>query len=78
MVDTYKYFALLIGLILISTGLVGAGTQPPPEGGILPEFTLSVPISIEHQKYLGLAGNKPFTITEIKAEVVIVEIFSMY
>jgi hypothetical protein len=43
----------------------------------LPEFDLAVPKSDEHQKYLGIAG-KTFTIPEIKAEVVIVEIFSMY
>jgi hypothetical protein len=47
-------------------------------GGQLPEFTLPVPKSDEHQEYLGLAGKDAFKIAEISAEVVIIEIFSMY
>jgi hypothetical protein len=74
-----------IGLFLISViGLlfivaIAAGqSQPPPEGGVLPDFVLSVPESAEHQAYLGLDGKNTFKIPEIKAEVVIIEIFSMY
>jgi hypothetical protein len=47
-------------------------------GGQLPEFKLPVPKSDEHQEYLGLAGRESFKISEISAEVVIIEIFSMY
>ena len=56
----------------------GAASQPPVEGGELPEIILTVPPSAEHQQYLGITGTKSFTIPEIKAEVVLIEIYSMY
>ena len=73
----FKYLAVFVGIFLLTASFSMAGPQPPAVGGVLPEFDLSVPKSNEHQKYLGVAG-KTFTIPEIKAEVVIVEIFSMY
>ena len=36
------------------------------------------PPSTEHQQYLGITEKKSFAIPEIKAEVVLIEIFSMY
>ena len=74
----YKYFAAFLGVLLVSTGLALASSQPPAVGGQLPEFTLPVPKNDEHQEYLGLAGKDDFKITEISAEVIIIEIFSMY
>jgi hypothetical protein len=67
-----------MGSICISAGFALADSQPPAVGGKLPEFTLSVPKNDEHQEYLGLAGKESFKISEISAEVVIIEIFSMY
>lgn len=55
-----------------------AATEPPPEGGVLPEVRLPAPGSSADRDYLGLNGKGFFRIPEIKAEVVIVEIFSMY
>jgi peroxiredoxin len=55
-----------------------ANVSPPAVGDELPEIILSVPENPEHQKYLGLTGKSTFTIPQIKAEVVIIEIFSMY
>ena len=70
-------FVALAGLLSI-IAFAAAGDSPPPEGGVLPDITLSVPKSPEHQEYLGLAGKNTFKIPDIKAEVVIIEIFSMY
>jgi hypothetical protein len=64
--------------LVLSIGPVGAESQPPPEGGLLPEFVLATPKSPEQQGYLGISGKDTFKIPEIKAEVVIIEIFSMY
>jgi len=65
--------------LLLSTGLLSAGIAPPKEGGVLPDITLSVPEMSTQQDYLGIAKNKKtFRIPEIKAEVVLIEIFSMY
>lgn len=73
-----KKVVLFLGVLLVTVGITGAESQPPAVGGRLPEFTLSVPKSNEHQEYLGLAGKESFKIPEINAEVVIIEIFSMY
>ena len=75
---TYKYLAIFLGVLLVSVGVVRAASQPPAVGGQLPEFTLPVPTNNEHQEYLGLAGKDAFKINEISAEVIIIEIFSMY
>jgi peroxiredoxin len=67
---------LLVGS-LISLNAV-SGSQTPAEGDRLPDFTLSVPEKPEHRSYLGLTDTKEFKIHQIKAEVVIIEIYSMY
>ncbi len=55
-----------------------AATAPPPEGGILPEIILEVPKDQVHRDYLGLEEKDTFRIPEIRSEVVIIKIFSMY
>ena len=50
----------------------------PSEGDIFPEITLPVPQQASDKDYLGITGQENFTITQIKAPVVIIEIFSMY
>jgi len=62
----------------LTAGIVAAETKPPAEGGVLPGIVLDMPENSEFQQYLGIAGKQTFTIPEIKAEVVIIEIFSMY
>jgi len=57
---------------------VAAETKPPAEGGVLPAVDFGVPQSAEYRQYLGITGKKTFTIPEIKAEIVLIEIFSMY
>ena len=72
---------LILALILSSLAILsvaGAPLKPPAEGGVLPAIVLSVPENPELQQYLGVSGKKTFTIPEIKAEVVLIEIFSMY
>ena len=72
-----KYLVVFVGILLFAASFSRAGSRPPAVGGVLPEFDLAVPRSDAHQEYLGVAG-ETFTIPEIKAEVVIIEIFSMY
>lgn len=58
--------------------MVTAATQPPPVGGLLPEIVLAAPDQPAYRTYLGINGKKTFTIPDINARIVIVEIFSMY
>jgi peroxiredoxin len=54
------------------------GESPISEGKIFPDTVLASPVSRELKEYLGLSDQTHFKIKEIKAEVVIIEIFSMY
>ena len=54
-----------------------AGT-PPATGETLPSFELEVPKKDEFREYLGLSGTGQFTVPQIEAQVVIIEIFNMY
>ena len=55
-----------------------AAKEPPAEGGTMPVIKLPIPKSPEAKDYLGIKGEGSFTIPQIKAKVVIIEIFSMY
>ena len=72
-------YALAVMLVsILPGGSALTAVQPPSEGGVLPDMQFSVPKNPDHREYLGLSGKDTFRIPEIKAEVVIVEIFSMY
>ena len=55
-----------------------AAKLPPVKGAILPEINLDVPSKHSDRNYLDLPASGFFKIDEIKARVVIIEIFSMY
>jgi thiol-disulfide isomerase/thioredoxin len=55
-----------------------AANLPPARGGVLPGISLPVPNDPDEKSYLGVSGSGFFRIPQIKAEVVIIEIFSMY
>jgi hypothetical protein len=57
---------------------LGAASEPPAIGGKLPEIKLAAPLNVEFQQYLGVSGKQTFSIPEINAEIVLIEIFSMY
>lgn len=77
-------------LIFIAVGLLLAGNSrgyagesnaaggPPQEGKALPEFRLSVPQDAGEVRYLGIKGESPFKLSDVQADIVILEIFSMY
>ena len=77
-----KFYAKIVfsvaAYLFIFAGFADPASQPPAVGGKLPEIILTVPADIKLQQYLGVGGKESFSIPEIKAEVVIIEIFSMY
>lgn len=76
MYRTLKLFLLL--LLIFGETPAMADTAPPKAGGTLPEITLAAPESPDELRYLGLSAKGSFNITDIDADLVIVEIFSMY
>jgi len=55
-----------------------AANAPPSKGEVLPVINLPIPKNPVEKGYLGLSGDGLFKIPQIKAKVVIVEVFSMY
>ena len=71
---------LSLGVLLLaaaSTPSVAAAPGPPEEGGKFPDIRLEVPADTDQRMYLGVQG-PAFAIPEIDADIVIVELFSMY
>jgi peroxiredoxin len=69
----------ILALCLALLPSLGFGRNlPPVQGDVLPEINLLVPEDAAHRNYLGLKGGEFFKIPQIKAKVVIIEIFSMY
>jgi hypothetical protein len=67
-----------IAVLAVAGSGLRAATQPPAEGGVLPQFELPAPEDAQARGYLGLSGTGKFAIPQIKARLVIIEIFSMY
>ncbi len=70
----------LVILLIVSFGfLPSAFCVPPRVGQSMPSFQLPLPATKAEREYLGISSKKKsFTVSDIDAEVVIVEIFSMY
>jgi peroxiredoxin len=68
----------ILTCLVVSPAFLAAEVAPPTEGGKLPDIRLAAPTDTGYQKYLGIKGDGAFSIPQIKASVVIVEIFSMY
>ena len=70
--------------LLVLTVDKGHAVQPPPVGGQLPDFELSIPAGDNDKAYLGLPGDKlyfgrgVFKVPQMGAQVVILQVFSMY
>jgi thiol-disulfide isomerase/thioredoxin len=68
--------AVVVSLLFLDTQSFGFKT--PQNGDVLPDIEIPVPNNKAEKDYLGIAGGQFFQIPQIKASVVIIEIFSMY
>jgi thiol-disulfide isomerase/thioredoxin len=68
----------ILACLLILPAFLEAEVVPPAEGGKLPDIRLGIPADAGYRTYLGIKGEGTFSLPQIKASVVIVEIFSMY
>lgn len=70
-----SFINLVCGLMLLGLLVVNANATE-----ILPEIVLSVPEEQVHRDYLGLTGSPgdKFKLSDIKADILIIELFSMY
>jgi len=71
----------ILGVLAVSVSLlrpVMAVDKPPVKGGTLPPIRLPLPKDTGEKSYLGISGEGYFKIPQIKAAIVIIEIFSLY
>jgi len=77
-----KQFIFLLVVFNFLTFLVypilSAECITPSKDGVFPEIAIPVPQNTAEKDYLGLKGKDTFKLSQIKAEVLILEIFSMY
>jgi len=76
-----KIVILSAVMTILSLGLgfsALTANKPPEKSEVLPVINLPIPKNPVEKGYLGLSGDGFFKIPQIKANVVIVEIFSMY
>jgi len=83
MYDTVKKIpmtlaTIVIFLALFHYSLAFGSNVPPVKGDVLPEIKITLPQNATDRSYLGLEGKGFFKIPQIKATIVIIEIFSMY
>jgi peroxiredoxin len=70
---------VIVGLWLALFGASSAlGVSTIKKGGKFPDKPLAVPDNPDHRTYLGLPEGDSFRVPQIEADVVLVEIFSMY
>ena len=77
-----KDIMVILLMVFLSFSLPGAdvhaGKTTPAKGDLFPQISLDAPEKEGAREYLGLTGKGPFSISEIKADLLVIEIFSMY
>ena len=78
MKKTIMFFAAFAVCLVALHGARVAAEEPLITGDILATIQLPVPQDPEAKKYLGFAEEGSFALSQIKAQVVMIEIFNMY
>ena len=78
MMKKFLYGIIMVLSIMAFVQTISAADRTPATGEPFPDITLSMPEKSIQKEYLGLKGNGSFRPSQIKAELLIIEIFSMY
>lgn len=68
----------MVMMMLALPALLGAETLPPQAGATLPDMNLQKPADSAGLKYLSLSGSGTFSADQVRAQVLILQIFSLY
>ncbi len=75
MKKVFQYAVMLLGVFF---PLNASAAQPPAAGDTLTALKLAVPAERGDRAYLGLSGGDFFELPQVKGEVIILEVMSMY
>ena len=75
--EVFYIFAVLVSLTLFAQ-VVQSSVRTPVKGEHFPDLALTAPEKPSDRDYLGLEDKTTFKFSQIKADVIILEIFSMY
>jgi thiol-disulfide isomerase/thioredoxin len=75
---SFHRLAMIVALAFACNPIPALASSPPQQGDVFPDISLPIPQDPGHREYLGLKGEGRFKMAQIKAEVVIIEIYSMY
>jgi peroxiredoxin len=78
MINKILFFTVLVACLAVFHSATVSSERPTIRGDALASIKLPVPQEPSAKSYLGLTGEGSFTISQIKAHVVIIEIFNMY
>ena len=81
MKNSIVFVTLLTALVLTAcatTKISDQKNKPPSAGDVLPDIELPVPQDERLQRYLGVSGSGLFSVDQIKADIVIIKLFSVY
>jgi len=76
-------YLFICGLLIISTlfflsGIASAAPEPVGTGQYFPQFVFADTLSRDERAYLGISAGKKFSIRNIRAAVIIMEMFNTY
>lgn len=72
------YGLIMVVSVMVFVQAISAAGRTPSTGEPFPDITLAMPEKSIQKEYLGLKGSGSFRLSQIKAELLIIEIFSMY
>ena len=78
MMKKYLYGLIMVVSVMVFVQAVSAAGRTPSTGEQFPDITLTAPEKSVQKEYLGLKGSGSFRLSQINAELLIIEIFSMY
>jgi peroxiredoxin len=78
MMKKFLYGLIMVVSVVAFVQAISAAGRTPSTGEPFPDVSLAMPEKSLQKEYLGLKGNGSFKLSQIKAELLIIEIFSMY
>ena len=71
-------FLYFFSLFIMPGNALAFGEKPLRINDVIPDIQLPIPDNDSHRKYLGLKDSGNFSLDEIKARYLIIQVYTMY